>query len=145
MVLTYSHYGSETEIVGVLSVVSDIMQDSVENGDPFQKEGQAYPAIIVGCHKCDENFWIIDSARSPVNYPFVDELRNVLTKNLGSIGTKSKLCDNIIGQCAEPHAANEILEAEGCAIKDLKFSLAMRPRTQTYYPYCENCKAVFKL
>lgn len=135
----------EKEIDGILLAISDTMQDSVENGDPFQKEGQAYPAIIVGCHKCGDDFWIIDSARSPVNYPFVDELRNVLTQSLGPIGTKSKLCGNIIGQCAEPHAANEILEAKGCAINDLKFSLAMRPRTQTYQPYCENCKAIFKL
>ena len=145
MVLTYSHIGPWIEIDGVLRSVSDVMQESVEHGDPFQRGGQAYPAAIVGCHKCGETYWIVDSARCPINYPFVDELRKALVSQLGTIGGKSTLCSNIIGQCAEPHAANEILEAEGCSINDLEFSLAMRPRTQTYLPYCNNCKKVFNL
>lgn len=145
MVLTYSYYGPRNYIDYALRDISDAMQRSVENGDPFQHNGQKYPAMIVGCHKKDKDYWIIDSARSPVNYPFVDELRNALTTLLGPIGTTSQLCSNVIGQCAEPHAANEILLAENCLVDDLDFSFAMRPRTQTFYPYCLNCKRVFNL
>lgn len=144
MVLTYSHIGSRKQIDGVLRSISDVMQKSVEHGNPFQRGGQAYPAAIVGCHKCGEVYWIVDSARSPVNYPFVAELRKAL-QQLGTIGEKSALCDSIIGQCAEPHAANEILNAESCSLNDLEFSLAMRPRTQTFLPYCNNCKKIFNL
>ena len=145
MVLTYSHIESWKQIDGVLRSISDVMQKSVEHGNPFQRGGQAYPAAIVGCHKCGGAYWIIDSARCPINYPFVAELRKALVSQLGAIGEKSQLCDNTIGGCAEPHAANEILEAEGCSVNELEFSLAMRPRTQTFLPYCNNCKEVFNV
>ena len=66
-------------------------------------------------------------------------------KSLGAIGKKRAGCDNIIGACAEPHAARKVLSHFGkrMGLNQIEFSKALRPRTMEEVPYCKNCKDTF--
>lgn len=63
---------------------------------------------------------------------------------MGNIGSKRKGCSNIIGACAEPHAADKDVKALNCDFDKLEFSNAYRPRTVKRLRYCSNCKQTFK-
>lgn len=119
----------------------------VEKG--FNKLGKKptkwdYPAMVSAC--CyDKEFVAVDESKPPRSSSFHSTLYKRLT-SLGEIGKKSTKtkCDNIIGQCAEVHAANKLLKRHKCKrLKDIRFSVAMRPRTLEKFPPCENCKATF--
>lgn len=54
-------------------------------------------------------------------------------------------CYNIIGHCAEMHAANSCLNAESTpTTDDLRFSIAYQCRTATPRSYCLNCITLFQ-
>lgn len=75
-------------------------------------------------------------------------LKTQLTK-LGKIGEKARgkvgTKNYPLGQCAEPHAARELLKKENSCknLSDIHFSVAMRPRTRQILLPCENCKKTF--
>lgn len=83
------------------------------------------------------------------------KMENLLKRKLGNgIGEKSTRtrCCYPIGQCAEPHAANNYLKVIDPNIdpeRDLFFSTPYRPRTEApikvfkAFPYCDNCKTTF--
>lgn len=53
-----------------------------------------------------------------------------------------------IGQCAEQHAANELLKGLGChknIKKDIIFGKAVRCVTGEEWPYCKNCQDLFNI
>lgn len=57
-------------------------------------------------------------------------------------------CKNRVGNCAEQHVADYVLATpmfvhNNCAISDLKFSYAIRPRTLLRMDPCSNCSALF--
>lgn len=66
-------------------------------------------------------------------------------KSLGVIGKKRAGCDNVLGACAEPHAARKVLSHFGkrMGLNQILFSKALRPRTMEDVPYCKNCKDTF--
>lgn len=66
-------------------------------------------------------------------------------KSLGVIGKTRTGCDNVLGACAEPHAAQKVLSHFGkhMSLSQLVFSKALRPRTMENVPYCKNCKDTF--
>lgn len=66
-------------------------------------------------------------------------------KSLGIIGKKRTVCDNVLGACAEPHAARKVLSHFGphMNLSQLVFSKALRPRTMEVIEYCQNCKDTF--
>ena len=102
-----------------------------------------YPAMASAC--CCMGYIAVDHSKSPQSASFHPVLRNKLMI-LGKIGQKSlrTKCENIIGNCAEAHAANKLLKSNKCnKLKDIHFSVAMRPRTLEEFPPCENCKATF--
>lgn len=71
-------------------------------------------------------------------------LKNVITRVLGGMGGHTKFCRNIIGNCAEQHAANNYMNKYGeRLVGNLHFSEAVRPRTMEEIPACVNCKSVF--
>jgi len=83
------------------------------------------------------------------------KIANLLKRKLGNViggkSTKTNCCYPI-GQCAEPHAANNYLKVINPYINpetDLFFSTPYRPRTKgpikvfKVFPYCENCKSTF--
>lgn len=102
-----------------------------------------YPAMASACC-CMDNIEV-DRSKSPQSASFHPTLRNKLVL-LGKIGQKrsSAICGNIIGKCAEVHAANKLLKRNKCKkLENIRFSVAMRPRTLEKFPPCENCKATF--
>lgn len=66
-------------------------------------------------------------------------------KSLGVIGKKRPGCDNVLGACAEPHAAHKVLSHFGnrIGLNQIQFSKALRPRTMEEVLYCKNCKDTF--
>ena len=62
---------------------------------------------------------------------------------------KASLCIHPLGQCAEQHAANDLLKMKGAANlnikKDIFFSKAVRPVNMKDFPPCDNCKKLFDL
>ena len=80
------------------------------------------------------------------------DVRSHIEKELGGkVGTKSPItnCNNPIGNCAEQHVSdylNRKMTRVGKATdyKKIQFSIAMRPRTKTSFPKCENCKLLFE-
>ncbi len=120
--------------------------------------GYYYPAMAVCC--CSSYFSIIGKGISCTPYPDTYHylIKHLLQMNLGNgIGKHSPItnCKNIIGQCAEPHAANNYLKKLKFKYPiwinpetDLYFSAPYRPRTKTLtpaiqYTYCDNCKLTF--
>lgn len=102
-----------------------------------------YPAMASAC--CCMEYIAVDHSKSPHQTSFHPTLYNQL-KNIGEIGEKSPItkCENIIGKCAEVHAANRLLKRNECKrLREIHFSVAMRPRTLEKLPPCENCKLIF--
>ena len=50
-----------------------------------------------------------------------------------------------IGYCAEQNSANRLLldKKDGVSLEDIRFSIAIRPKTGEVIPYCNNCKTLF--
>lgn len=105
-----------------------------------------YPAMASVCKWVGNNkkYRGCSKKANDSNYP--DSILKKELLLLGSIGSSNKkFCKYPIGNCAEPHAARELLKNERhCRdLKDIHFSVAMRPRTREIFPPCENCKRVF--
>lgn len=105
-----------------------------------------YPPMLVACSLKNES--CIGIAREPIEYvqPMKDRLENRLGDIIGKPSPNTGL-PFPIGNCAEPHAANEILERTTSStdkdIGDIVFSRAIRPRTKMTYQYCKNCLLTF--
>lgn len=114
--------------------------------------------VIVACSIRNEDRCKIGRNGNPDEISYTRKVKLALEK-LGEIGRYSNLNKIPIGQCAEPHAANKVLQNRHhttMGIEDLSFSHAFRPRTKniiggktlgkiTKYAYCENCKKVFNI
>ena len=115
-----------------------------------------YPAAVVLCcvneNKLKEGelkvpqLYYGESANESNSKPYNNSR---LLNAFGTIGgvwskCKSGSCKNKIGNCAEQHAAEELLNKnETCNLYDIVFSTAFRPRTDGVVPYCENCMKLF--
>ncbi len=102
-----------------------------------------YPAVIVACCyvKGRKIFW--GQSESPLYHNYSLKIKKRLER-LGEIGTKRDGCNNVIGACAEPHAADKVINKyPGCGMDELQFSRAYRPRTGKKVKYCINCKDTF--
>ena len=76
---------------------------------------------------------------SEIEKCFDKRLKNRL-KKIGRLGETPKRGGNRLGNCAEQNACNEILKkCPKISIKQIKYSLAYRPRTVEVCPYCLNC------
>lgn len=107
------------------------------------------PAVVCACsYKNKSEFGYSDEPRESF-YLKAPELHDSLTHikpdNL-LIGKVNTICNNVIGRCAEPHAACRVLmhySHKQPPISALNFSKAIRPRTKSIIPPCYNCKEVF--
>ena len=93
----------------------------------------------VGCSGCDTTKW-----SEKMELAFDQKLG-------GSVGDHSPItgCTNRIGNCAEQHAANMVMnehEEKGIhqEIENLAFTQAIRPRTMIEIDYCLNCRTLFE-
>lgn len=103
-----------------------------------------YPSTVVACASdIRPNKTYDDTSRGIPRY-IVPILQNAL-QALGTIGGKRRGCKNVIGHCAEPHAANNLLKDQrGIQTLDqIYFGHAYRPRTGQIVPTCDNCRQTF--
>lgn len=112
--------------------------------DPVHKHHMRdYPAVVVACGCKQREQIFTGTSKSTIGYEYVPMLKNELEK-LAPIGQKRSGCNNTVGACAEPHAADLVFrDYPVCDMSDLQFSEAYRPRTGQRIPYCKNCKDVF--
>lgn len=130
----------------VLYAIEKIRQrvKQTRNTHPKKKHRvQDYPAMVVACGYARGRVIFYGESASPVNHQYEPKIEGRLSA-LGPIGKSRMDCDNIIGACAEPHAANKVLKNyPGCRMDELQFSQAYRPRTAQKKKYCKNCKDTF--
>lgn len=108
-----------------------------------------WPAIIVACS--DKNRVVCDFSRGAKAAHTYNPLLSKLM-SLGVVGQKRKfvvhgrtyLSNNVLGHCAEQHAANELYKkGSRCPLNNIEFSRAIRPRTGERKDYCDNCQIIF--
>ena len=120
--------------------------------------GYYYPAMVSVCTDALQRFNTEGYADSPdaAEYAKTSLLGTMENDFNGGGNIKSKdtfkkisLCIHPLGQCAEQHAANELLQVKGAENLDIKqevfFSKAIRPATLKDYPPCANCQKLFDL
>lgn len=112
-----------------------------------------YPAMVAVCTDDKQRFSPRSySHRAEVGEYELTSMLSEMEKRFGVIQSRNdfrKLSKERfpIGQCAEQHAANELLlYCHPINIKrDVFFSKAVRPSTGEVFPYCKNCKKLFDL
>jgi len=117
------------------------------NENDYKCRFQDYPASVVSCSNSLTSTIIkSDYSRDCNKNTFMGSIQALL-ETIGPIGNKaSNGCNNIIGHCAEAHAANRVAKTKKGSIPlSFVFSKAIRPRTGEIVPYCENCRRAFKL
>jgi hypothetical protein len=140
----------ENKVKDYASKVRDRIQQKRKKKPNRKHSFYDYPTCVVACSYKNTKPVAKESGTCNANYytnqKLLAEFRK-LKKYYGNnkvIGEESRLCDNIIGFCAEPKAAELVLRVYHTShFVDLNFSKAYRPRTSRVQNYCKNCKAVF--
>lgn len=109
-----------------------------------------FSAVVSGCQDPPSNIEYI-GLNGCNTTSWNKELESACMRKLGGpIGGKSSVtgCKNVIGHCAEQHAANSVMNDlyKGGISRDveqLTFSKAFRPRTMKTIDYCANCETLF--
>lgn len=70
-----------------------------------------YAAVVVACGYAKSGSTFSGSSASPVGHHYSDKIR-VRLEALAPIGGKRNGCKNIVGACAEPHAADKVIKTE---------------------------------
>lgn len=114
--------------------------------DSFRTEYYDLPAVAVTCFNGRNK--TCDYSRGVNASHIKDPLRSEIEK-LGRIGERRNdgSCLNILGRCAEQHAASTLQNRRHSTTPpaSLQLSKAMRPRTMEIVEYCKNCKDIFIL
>lgn len=108
-----------------------------------------YPAVAITSYDTNGKYTSSNYSRAA----FATSYNAVLTKRLNSLEKYKQIGDvrggTIIGHCAEPHAANQTMNAyhkakhSNLPLGGVFFSKALRPRTMEVRPTCQNCKDTF--
>ena len=116
------------------------------------KDERDYPAIICRCYpaKCIDNKMPLVTffGHSKGNNKMFYRDPQLLNKmnQIGGVGNHSTTkCKNPIGQCAEQHAAQFLLNKEQCRLNEIIYSTPIRPRDNSTHDYCNNCKYILGL
>lgn len=118
---------------------------------PLRYNNKYFSKVVAGCQDLLYNLEAI-GLNGCNTTQWNSEIKNYFRLRLGgNLGERSPLtgCEFKIGNCAEQHAANTVmndLEARGLDrdINNLGFTPAYRPRTITMIPYCINCQTLFR-
>lgn len=89
--------------------------------------------------RVDFNIWYGGNSKPYQHKDLFDRIN----LRLGKIGTFAQGVKHPIGYCAEQNVANRLMLDEDAQIDDIRFSVAIRPRTGEIIDYCDNCKALF--
>ena len=108
-----------------------------------------YPAVAVTSFDINGNYTCSNYSRTVYQTSY----NNILSSKLNSLHPSKKIGDslngNLIGHCAEPHAANRTMNQfrkrnhKNLQLDEVFFSMAIRPRTMEVIPYCKNCINTF--
>lgn len=108
-----------------------------------------YPAVAVTSYDKNGNFTSSNYSRAA----YLSSYNAILTNKLNSLERFKQIGDkrhhNIIGHCAEPHAANQTMNSyhkkkhQDLQLSEVYFSSAKRPRTMEVIATCQNCKDTF--
>lgn len=104
------------------------------------------PCVAVSCTSstCSGTTIFQDHSKSVNRHPYTGWILKSLS-SLGNIGGKNSSCPYIIGQCAEPHAAQKCINKyQATSSSQIWFSKALVVRTQEIKEYCGNCTAIFQ-
>ena len=102
-----------------------------------------YAAVVVACGYTRSGTTFSGHSASPIGLDYTAGIKSRLNA-LAPIGEKRNGCENIVGACAEPHAANKVMSHfPGCKFEELQLSVAYRPRTARRIKNCQNCKDTF--
>ena len=71
------------------------------------------------------------------------DLYDRINQRLGKIGSFAQVVKHPIGYCAEQNVTNRLMLDGDAQMDDIRFSVAIRPRTGEIVDYCDNCKALF--
>lgn len=121
-----------------------------------------YPAMVASCTDLNQSMYCDSFARKPIIKEYcltkmMDEMMNTFPFVYAVSDELKRLSHHKhpIGQCAEQHAANELLFCikyrnvpfynQIQVKKDIYFSKAIRPSTGEEFDYCQNCKDLFDL
>lgn len=106
-----------------------------------------YPAMASVCYTPDRIIHSNGCSQDPRGIHWHRALQ-VKMRSIGRIGEHTPYCGNILGRCAEQHAANNLgkkKQVRSLEIDRVVFSESVRPRTMEIFPPCENCKAIFPM
>ena len=108
-----------------------------------------YPAVAVTSFDINGKFSCSNYSRSVYALSY----NKVLSAKLNILDPHKQIgdnrCGNIIGHCAEPHAANRTMNEffkkhhSYMPLASVFFSVALRPRTLEIISSCQNCKDTF--
>lgn len=109
-----------------------------------------FPAVVAGCQDIPSNVEMIGCSgchTTKWNPDLKDAFQLKLGGSIGSLSPNTG-CSFPIGNCAEQHAANKVLNklnGRGIqhSLQNLAFSKAIRPRTMIEISYCSNCTTLF--
>ena len=117
-----------------------------------------FPAMIATCTDAKQRYFVNGQSGTPVLLDYkATKLFSEMQRTFGGIKyrkdlwRKSKESKFPIGQCAEQHAANDLLQKKNNKKTNLDikaeifFSKAIRPSTGEVFDYCRNCKVLFDL
>lgn len=108
-----------------------------------------YPAVAITSYDINGNYTRSNYSRAAYDSSY----NSILTNRLNTLEQNKYIGDvrggNKIGHCAEPHAANQTMNAyrkaknKDLPLNGVYFSFALRPRTKEVIPTCQNCKDIF--
>lgn len=102
-----------------------------------------YPACISICYGLKKKGFAKGYSHRPEGTWWFSTLEHKM-QSLGTIGHPTKYDDNVLGNCAEQHSANNYMNQynEPC-LSNLHFSPTIRPRTGQIIDACGNCEQIF--
>lgn len=117
-----------------------------------------FPAMVSVCTDVNSSFHAEGFADSPDAHEYgktsmlstmeADFFQRKSIKSADAF-KKASLCAHPLGQCAEQHAANDLLQFRGATYLNIKtdifFSKAVRPVGGIVFDPCDNCKKLFDL
>ena len=96
-------------------------------------------SVVVGSFDARTGKVVVESSGKYIEKP--TPVLEAIADELGGVGTAR--CGNVIGCCAEFHAADELI-SKGSVLTDIRFVEAIRPRNNVVIKPCDNCLQMFK-
>lgn len=149
------YYEDKPRIIDIISRLRKYRETMRQNGKKnvkVDKDDRDYPAMICRCcpEKCIDQklpFVSFFGHAKGNNKKFYrnQQLLNKMNQ-IGGVGNINESCTYPVGQCAEQHAAQFLLnKVPTCNLNEILYSTPMRPRDNSFHANCNNCKDILGL